>query len=361
MPRGPRGRAVLLCCALVMLAGCADRTPPPYRAELLVFGGPASLELRGVQPDEAEATVNELAVDFAGFDRDWHPWRAGVLTTVNAAFARGIVADAPDSLLALVERSRAYRDLTDGLFDPAIGGLVHLWGFHTSDYPVTTPPPAAAELDRWLAAAPTLADVEVLAGGRLRSRNPTVQLDFGAIAEGVAAEHAARVLAGRGIGNALVSLGGDVLALGRADGRAWQVAIRDPFGATPEDVLGAVELVGHEALFTSGGYSKFREAADGARWPHLLDPRTARPANDVATVSVLHPDPVLADVAATALFIAGPDRFAALAARLRTGCVLLLTDRDELLLTTAMQARLVLHRVPRHRAEPVAVMDACAD
>lgn len=361
MPSGPRRRAALLCGVLAMLAACGERAPPAHRVELLVFGGPASIELRGVPPSAADAAINRVAADLAGFDRDWHPWRPGPLTAVNAAFARGTAAQAPPSLLALVERSRALRDLSEGLFDPAIGGLVRLWGFHTSDYPVTTPAPGDAELDRWLAAAPSLSDVERVDGDRLRSRNPAVQLDFGAIAEGVAAAHAARVLAGRGIADALISLGGDVLALGSADGRAWRVAIRDPFGATPEDVLGAVELAGHEALFTSGGYSKYREAADGARWPHLLDPRTARPAVGVASVSVLHPDPVLADVAATALFIAGPERFAALARRLRTGCALLLTDRDELLVTTAMQARLVLHRRPRDTREPVAVMDACAD
>jgi len=61
---------------------------------------------------------------------------------------------------------------------------------------------------------------------------------------------------------------------------------------------------------------------------------------------VLHADPVTADAAATALFIAGPDGFAELTASMGLGCALLLDHEDRLYLTEAMAKRLRLMRTP---------------
>ena len=172
----------------------------------------------------------------------------------------------------------------------------------------------------------------------------------------MAAEEAARTFSDFGISNALITLGGDVYALGSNHGEAWRVGIRDPFG----NVLAGVELKGREALFSSGNYNKFRESPDGARWPHVLDPRTGMPASGVAAVAVLHPDPVLADVAATALLIGGPARFIELSQRLRLGCVLLLTEQNELMVSRAMLARIELQREPVMLGEPIDLGDRCA-
>jgi len=341
MPRRLR-RRIAACCGVLALLGACRPPTPPFRAELLVFGGPASVEFRGVAGSRAEAVLAELAALFATLGHDWHPWQPGALVDLNTALSAGMASRPPPSLLDLIERSRLLRTASGGLYDPAVGGLVRLWGFHTSDYPIRTPPPDAIALERWLDSDPSLEQLVVDGDGTVRTSNPAVQLDFNAIAEGVAAERAAELLQQHGVADALLSLGGDVLALGRAGERPWRVALRDPFGS----VLAAVDLSGREALFTSGNYNKYRNDPDGSRRPHLLDPRSARPATGVAAVSVLHPDPVLADAAATALFIAGPDHFPTLAARMHIGCALLLTTNDHLLLLPAMQPRLTLHRQP---------------
>lgn len=326
---------------MLLLAGC-NPPPAPLRVELLVFGSPATLEIRGVPPERAQAAATSVAAHLAALHRDWHPWEDSALTALNRALAAGRAAPALPSIVELARRSQHFHRLSDGLYDPAVGALVRLWGFHTSDYPVQSPPPTPAQLQAWRDDPPTLADLAVLPADRLRSAHPALQLDFGAIAEGVAAEQSAQLLRADGIADALLTLGGDVLALGSAGGRPWRVGIRDPRGG----VLGGVALSDGEALFSSGNYHKFRSAADGGRWPHLLDPRSGRPATGVSAVSVLHEDPVLADVAATALFVGGAARFQALAARMGVGCALLLTDQDQLLLTAPMQQRLALQRTP---------------
>ena len=348
----PRFPSLVLALA-GLLAGCGG--PPERVEELLVFGSPAELRLRGADPARAQAALAEVAAELGQREREWHAWQDSDVTRINAAFAAGQAAEAPASVIALVRRAQPLSEATEGLFDPAIGGLVEAWGFHTSSFPILSPPPTVDELADWLDGRPRIGEVRI-EGSRLATDNPRVQLDFAAMAEGVAAESVLAALARHDTPAALVNLGGDVVARVRDDGPAWRVALRDPFGG----VLGTVELGDGEALFSSGNYNKFRYSAAGARQGHILDPRTGQPARGSAASVVLHPDPVLADIAASALFVAGPAGFEAMARRLGLGCALLVTDENEMLATVAMRRRVTLARDPVPLGEPLDLGDACA-
>lgn len=348
--RSARSAALLLS---LLLAGCT-RGPEPRVETLHVFGGTTDIELRGTQPVVAQAALAEISTQLNQRHREWHAWKSSDLTRINAAFAAGESAAAPASVIDLVERSKPLSEASEGLFDPAIGSLIGAWGFHTSSFPVQSPQPAADALAEWRSHRPRIQDVDV-AEGRLSSRSRHVQLDFGALAEGVAAEMILDILRRHGVRQALVSLGGDIVALGDGGGRPWSVGIRDPFGG----VLGGVELADGEALFSTGNYNKFRASPSGARWSHILDPRTGYPARGAAAVVVLHPDPVRADAAATALFVAGPSGFERMARRMGLGCALMVTEENEILLTVAMKARLELLRDPVPLGAPLDLGPGC--
>lgn len=345
---------LLAACLWLALAGCS-RGPAPVIEELHVFGSTTHIEIRGAEPAQAQAAIADVSAQLNRNEGEWHAWLASDVTRINAAFAAGESAAAPASVIELVRRSQPLSEASEGLFDPAVGGLVSAWGFHTSTYPVLTPPPSDESLEQWRAQRPRIGDVQVR-GDRLQSTNPLVQLDFGAIAEGAAAGAVLAILARHGIRHALVSLGGDVVALGDGDGRPWQVALRDPFGG----VLGGVQLAGGEALFSTGNYSKFRDSPSGARWSHILDPRTGRPARGAAAVVVLHTDPVLADAGATALFVAGPAGFARLVRRMQLACAMMVTEENEMLVTVAMRSRMQLLRDPVALGQPLDLGPGCA-
>lgn len=342
-----------LLVASLVLAACR---PAPERVEqLLVFGSTAEIRLRGADPDAAQAALAELSADLNQRHREWHAWEPSDVTRINQAFAAGESVEAPASVIELVRLAQPLSEATGGLFDPAIGGLVEAWGFHTSSFPILTPTPADDTLARWLEHRPRITGVHI-EGTRLRADNPRTQLDFAAMAEGVAAREVAATLARHQVHDALVNLGGDVMALVAEGSPPWRVALRDPFGG----VLGTVELADRESLFSSGNYNKFRYSAAGARQAHILDPRTGQPARGAASVVVLHPDPVLADVAASALFVAGPSGFAGLARRLGLGCALMVTDENEMLVTAAMKARITLARDPVPLGAPLDLGADCS-
>lgn len=334
-----RGHGALIV-ALCLLAGC-QRESTVTREQLHVFGSIAQIEIRGVSHARAERALAEISARLRQREREWHPWEPSDLTRINAALRNGQPVQAPDSIIAMLRRAKDFAIDSDGLLDPAIGGLVEMWGFHTSHYPVATPAPTQQQIDRWLQQRPRIAEVHIQ-GHRLETANRAVQLDFNAIAEGVAAEEMAAILQKHGIEHALINMGGDVLALGDGDGKPWEVGMKDPFG----DALGWVDLTGHEALFSSGDYNKFRQTRQGERWGHILDPRTGLPAHQAAATVVLNGDPVLADAAATALMVAGPSGFERLVTRMQLGCALMLTEKNQLLITRAMKSRTHFLREP---------------
>ena len=178
----------------------------------------------------------------------------------------------------------------------------------------------------------------VIDGNEVSSTNPAVELDFGGFAKGLALDWAAEKLKERGIPDAVLNAGGDVNVIGHHGKRRWHVAIRDPNGW---GVLGAVKLEPDEVLYTSGNYYRYREH-DGVRYSHIIDPRTGRPVDHIVSASVIADNGALADAAATALSIAGPDGWQQTARRMGLTLVLLVDADGTILTTPQMKERVEL-------------------
>lgn len=334
------GIAVAAAAALSWLAFEAPRAP--QRATFYVFGSLVSVEVRGAARDAANAAFVQIDQQLHRDERAWHPWRRpSALMDLNGAIAAGRPFRAPPELAGLIRAAQqGYRD-SDGLFDAAIGALVTAWGYHTGTFPVTAPAPSAARVAALEAKHPGMTDIHVAADGTVTSDNRAIALDLDGLAEGYAAEQIATILRAHGIGNAIINVGGDVLALGSADGRPWRVAIASPEGG----VFASLQLSGHEALFSSGDYHKYRVIA-GHRRAHIIDPRTGEPVDGTAATSIILGDATRADVGSTALMVAGPKDFTRIARRLHAACAMLLTDDGRLYITPAMRRKITLLRQP---------------
>ena len=323
--------------ALVATAGCA-REPQAelHGSQLVVFGTVLDVTVRIESPEQANRLFTELQEDFQRMHREWHAWEPGPLTRINEQLAAGRPAQATPDILTLVRRSSEIETASGGRFNPAIGGLVRLWGFHTSEFPIVGPPPQRQDIEALLAARPSTTDLRI-EGQTLVSSNPAVQLDFGGIAKGYAIDLALDRLLGEGVQHAIVNAGGDLAAVGDHGERPWRVAIRRPGGG----IVGTLETLGREAVFTSGVYERFR-ADEQERYPHILDPRSGWPVREIAAVTVVATEGLLADAAATALIVAGPDDWRSVALELGLQEVLLIDEKDKVWLTPAMGDRVIL-------------------
>ena len=156
----------------------------------------------------------------------------------------------------------------------------------------------------------------------------------------MALDRAAAILRGQGITNALINIGGNVMALGSKDGRPWRVGIQHPRQPGP---LATVELADGEAIGTSGDYQRYFEL-DGRRYAHLLDPRSAAPVDHTQAVTVLVPAGpkagTLSDAASKPIFIAGPAEWRETARKMEIGLVLRVDRDGAIQVTEALSRRL---------------------
>ena len=328
---------VLLILTTGLIIGCtAPIENTSFR--LLAFGTYIDITLSQVTPAQAAAARNYLERDFAAMQQAWHAWEPGPVGRINQLIrASSPPFAAPPSTLPLLRRAQQLAAQSDYLFDPGIGQLIDLWGFqgHTRSQP-----PSADQIQSWLQDRPSIRDI-TLRGLYLSATNPRVQLDFGAIGKGYGVSQAMQRLRSLNIQHAIVNAGGDLQTLGTNQGQPWRIAIRDPQGA-PDSLLGILSVSGPAAIFTSGNYER-RFTWQGQSYHHILDPRTGYPAVGLSAVTVLHQDATLADAAATALFIAGPDDWRRIARQMGIAAALVVDTQGRIQLTPAMHSYLTLH------------------
>jgi len=186
---------------------------------------------------------------------------------------------------------------SDGAFDITVSPLLELWGFY-GDSPHI---PEEQEIKDCLSKIGY--QYLIIKNGKLEKTREDISIDLGGIAKGYAVSQAAKVLEAQGALSALIDAGGDVYALGKKGRQFWNVGVRSPQG---EGLLGYVE-VEDQAVMGSGDYERFF-IDDGKRYHHILSPKTGRPAEGLTGITVIYPDPIMADAWATALFVLGPKK-----------------------------------------------------
>lgn len=328
-------QALLLLLGFILLPAC-DR-PNMQHQEAYVFGTRVEVLVADTDAQKGRAAVATVLREFDRMHTSYHAWKPSELYTLNQALHSGKPHTVSPELAAFILDAQALAKKGDYLFDPGIGQLIGLWGFQSDEFQSKQPDPKA--LATWLRHRPSIADIEIN-HNVVSSRNAMVSLDFGGYLKGVALDRAAEILKREGIHNALINIGGNVMALGSKHGKKWKVGLQHPRQPGP---LAAIELNDGEAIGTSGDYQRFFEL-DGKRYPHLLDPRTGWPATHTQAVTVLSPGGeragTLSDALSKPIFIAGADRWREMARQLGAGLVLRVDTNGKIQVTEQLRQRL---------------------
>ncbi|MFZ5502494.1 MAG: FAD:protein FMN transferase [Pseudomonadota bacterium] len=351
-------RLVLLFGWAAALGGCGEKELPTYQEQGYVFGTLVEVSVYGEDEAPAKQGVAAVMREFQRLHDLLHAWKPSPLSALNAAFARGETVPVSAELSAMLRDAAQLSAQSGGLFNPAIGGLIQLWGFQADEFKAALPD--AEEIAALVKKNPQMGDIalsrnpsdppdqggadhsspdKVRLGGVAFSDNKAVRLDLGGYAKGYALDRAAAILRQRGINNALINIGGNILALGRHGGRDWRVGIQHP---RKPGALATLALRDGEAIGTSGDYQRYFELG-GKRYCHLIDPRNGYPVQGVQAVTILTSGAhagVLSDAASKPLFISGASGWRAAAAAMRLDAALLVDAQGVVHLTTAMQKRL---------------------
>lgn len=284
---------------------------PPASTRMTELGGNTmgtSWRMRAMLAPGAEAAVakqlSQALDEVVAQMSHWEP--DSNLSRYNSAGA-GSWHRLPEAFSAVLGYALWAANASGGAYDPCAGALVNLWGFG-----------ARTRYDQAGFQAPSDGAVRDLLARRDRERvrfDPATrsllqpggaQLDLSSVAKGFAVDQLARRLEDAGVRHYLVEVGGELRGAGvKHDGQPWWVALED----VPGEENGAQTVLALHglAVATSGDYRRHYRHRDG-RASHTLDPRTGYPIrNDVASVTVIHPECMAADALSTALSVLGPD------------------------------------------------------
>lgn len=329
-----QGLFLIVIIAWVLLLTACSPQPSVQKRTLFVFGTLVDVSAYTSNVAAFEKAVQALDETFQRMHQDWHAWKGnGQLVRLNQALASGESMQVDAFLLPLITQSQDLARQSGDLFNPAIGGLITLWGFHSDEPPGGAPPSAEAIADK-VNLSPRMADLTIDAG-LVSSRNPAVSIDLGAYAKGYALNLAVKKLAEFGLQNTIVNAGGDLCVSGRPGDRPWRIGVRHP---QAEGVLASLEVADGECVLTSGNYERYREY-EGIRYAHIIDPRNGYPVQHVASATVIANSGGLADAAATALSVAGPERWLQVSDSMGLTQVMLVDEHGKVYMTPAMAAR----------------------
>ena len=373
-------RGFLLGAAL-FIAGCSDKETPAYQEQGYVFGTLVEISVYGEEEARAQQGIAAVMSEFQRLHELLHAWNPSELSKLNTAISEGKAASVSPELAAMLQDSANISVQSEGLFNPTIGGLIQLWGFQSDD--VQSALPDEKKIVALVQANPKMSDLifgkvnpspslplsgegvnappltaggpqqssgeptgVLLAGARegregfeVRGSNKFVKLDLGGYAKGYALDRAVVILKQHGINNALINIGGNILALGRHGERDWRVGIQHP---RKPGALATLALRDGEAIGTSGDYQRYFEL-DGQRYSHLIDPRSGYPMQGVQAVTILTRGVnagVLSDAASKPLFLSGVAGWRAAANAMKLAEALLVDEKGVVHLTPAMKKRL---------------------
>ena len=249
-------------------------------AHVVVVGGPVGLARDGQQHIER-------------LEARWSRFRpSSDVARLNARAGEAVYVH-PDTVTLVMTAVDAWRR-TAGRYDPTVHDSLVAAGYdRTFDDVLLDAPTVAAALP-----APGCGGILIDADDGVVRLPHDVHCDFGGIGKGLAADLVVEELLARGAAGALVNIGGDVRASGRApDQDPWTIEVEDPFVTSRAAGLIALAVGGDVAVATSSILGR-RWRRGGSDVHHLLDPRSGRPLDaGLVAATVIASRGWLADVA----------------------------------------------------------------
>ena len=237
------------------------------------MGGPGQIQL--ADTPQARSALHAALAELQRLEAQYSRYRPdSVVSTINAnAGHKPTACDAETwSLLDFAQQLHAR---SQGLFDITSGVYRRAWNFANAQIP-----------DQGC-----IDQLKPLVGWDKVQRNDHhvwlphigMEIDLGGLVKEYAVDRTCRVLQAHGINSALVSLAGDMRALGsKPDGQPWQAGIAHPRQAGQ---LSASIALQDMALATSGDYERVI-VLNGQRYAHLIDAHTGWPVSHWQSVSV---------------------------------------------------------------------------
>ena len=299
-------RILTIVSALFLLVGCNFSEPAQQTVTISgkTMGTTYNVKyLADPEKVDAEKLKGKIEETLSAVNKALSNWdKTSEISNFNNEQSTDWYAVSPGFVEVMEEADRISR-LSGGRFDVTLAPLINIWGFGPKN---EKPDPTETEIRNALQNV-GMELVEVRQSPpALKKVKPAVTINLSAIAKGYGVDKVAETLSDAGLTDYLVEIGGDLLTKGKnAEGKLWQIGIEKP--DTANRSVHTVVPVEDAGMATSGDYRNYVEK-DGVRLSHIIDPVTGRPiTHNLASVTVIAENAMIADGMATALFVMGAE------------------------------------------------------
>ncbi|WP_130735327.1 FAD:protein FMN transferase [Flavobacterium sp. J27] len=275
-----------------------DKTPTFFVIQGVAQGSTYSIKYIATEEWVIKKQIDSL---LTAFDMSLSTYRAdSKISKINAGDTTVVV----DNLFVTTfEASNQIYEETDGLFDPTIGVLINAYGFGPSKRHQNL---SQNEIDSLLQYV-GFNKVKLKSDLAISKQYPQTYFDFNAIAQGYSVDVVADFLKSKGIEDAIIEIGGELVAIGSnsIDQKKWVVGIDDPLQKPDERRLIATIGIENLGMATSGNYRKvITDSITGEKFVHIINPKTGkREKNTILSATVLASKCIMADGYATAFML----------------------------------------------------------
>jgi len=300
---------VLAAAFILGLTACGTKKPVRYEATFLkLFDTKTTIIAYTADKDEFSRHAQLIHDNLEQYHQLYDIYNSydGInnLKTVNDQAGKAPVK-VDRRIIDLLKFARQWHDKTGGKVNAAYGAVLRIW----HDYRERgMEDPDAAELPplEMLQEASKHTDINKViideAASTVYLEDPEMSLDVGAIAKGYAVEQVSRIAIENGFTSGLISVGGNVRAIGAKDenARPWNVGVQNPDVADNQADVHILDMI-DASLVTSGVYERYY-TVNGKDYHHIIDPDTLFPSDEYKSVTILCKDSGAADALSTAVF-----------------------------------------------------------
>ena len=318
---------LLLPCLLICLVGCRDEVKEPeYVIKKYSYYGylntnssvTIQFDKNVISEEEMKTKMNNVDKILVDIEKDFSMKKTifmdgpSLLMQVNANSGKLdennnlVYTKVNKKFMNMLKTSIQVSELLDGSFDVTVGPLTRLWNIS-----------GQVGYDSMFVKIPTAEQVEeakALVNYKyilLDEENMQVclpiegmEIDFGAIAKGYAADCVLEYMKTLPIEVALIDLGGNIYTYGSSPTTSQSVGVRNPF--YNNDTTQVYQLMSADirdiSIVTSGTYERY-VVKDGVTYHHLLNPKTGYPFdNEMYCVTIIGKSSMFCDAIATGIY-----------------------------------------------------------
>ena len=287
----------------------------------IALGSPAEITIYHPNQKEAEDILSESHKKLVQLENLFSLYKEN--SQLSMLNKNGYLENPHPDMLALLNLSKKYAEMTDGAFDVTVQPL---WNLYNEAFIKTNKPPLESEIEKTL----SLVDWRSISVSKnlINYEKKGMSSTLNGIAQGYITDKISEHLITSGINNTLVQLG-EYRGIGdHPDGRPWRLLLSNP---EHTDSIGEIEFT-NAAVATSAGLGTPFDLS--GKYHHIFDPKNGDNANNYLQVSVTSKTAAEADALATAFLILNRNTSEKIAKSLNVGFEILDNNRDRKIITS---------------------------